>query len=233
MAVDIPRTLPEIIRRHVEAALADCHVAIPGKVVAYYPETNLADVDVQVQHSVWDDDNGRTYEDAGTLAGVPVAFPRAGGFIFTLPIQTGDTGLLVFNSDAIGEWRTSNQKSEPVDATRMNYGWPVFFPGLCADSNPPAAGDVTQRTGGLVLGVDGGAQQIQIPKAGTTIDIGKGATDFVALASLVKAIFDQLHTDLSAWTPVTGDGGAALKAKLTAGFLTLSTAVAATIARAK
>jgi hypothetical protein len=174
----IPRTLSEIIRKATNGALADVHVALPAKVLSYSATTNLADVDVQVQHSVWDDDNRRTYEDPGTLPGVPVMWPRAGGFLLTLPLTAGDTGLLVFNSDAIGEWRSTNQKSKPADSSRLSVGWPVFIPGLFADMNPFAAGDVPYRTAGVVLGKDGGSTQIQINSS--TIDVGVGATFFAA-----------------------------------------------------
>ena len=146
--------------------------------LAYSATTGLADVDVQVQHSVWDDDNGRTYEDIGTLPGVPVMWPRAGGYLLTLPLAVGDTGLVVFNSDAIGEWRSTNQKSKPADSSRLSVGWPVFIPGLFADVNPFAAGDASQRTAGAVLGKDGGTTQIQIN--GSTVDIGAGASYFAA-----------------------------------------------------
>lgn len=176
----IPRTLPEVLRRAIEGALADCHVAVPGQVKAYSALTNLADVAVQVQHSVWDDDNNRSYEDVGTLPGVPVMWPRAGGQLLTMPLAVGDTGLLIFNSDAIGEWRATNQSSQPADSSRMSVGWPVFIPGLFADMNQFAAGDAVARAAGLLMGVDGGTQQILIPTIGGTVDIGKGATLFAA-----------------------------------------------------
>lgn len=180
------------MRRAINAALADVHVAIPGKVIAYDPAKGLADVEMQIQHSLWDEDGNRSYEDIGTLPGVPVAWPRAGGFVITLPLAVGDTGLLVFNSDAIGEWRATGQKSQPDDASRLSVGWPVFYPGLSADSNPLAAGDVTNRTSKMVLGEDGGNTQIVLDKTpgSPMIQIHKDATDFVALASLVQTAFD-------------------------------------------
>lgn len=227
----IPRTLPELVKKAIAGAMQDVHVALPGTVQRWDATANLADVQVAVKHPLFDDDNGRTFEDMGVLLGVPVMWPRAGGFILTMPLTAGDSGLLIFNSTAIGEWRSSGQTSSPTDASRHSVGWPVFVPGLFPDLSPPAVGDLTPRGAGVVLGKDGANAQLRID--GTHVDVGAGATDFVALASLVKALFDQLHSDFSGWTVVPNDGGAALKAKLSAGFLTLSTAVAATIARAK
>lgn len=176
----LPRTLPEVIKRALESALADCHVAVPGKVLKYDATTNLADVDVQVQHSVWDDDNGRAYEDAGTLPGVPVMWPRASGFSLTMPIAAGDTGLLIFNSDAIGEWRSTGQKSQPADSSRLSVSWPVFVPGLYADANQFAAGDATARAAGILLGKDGAEQQLRIDATG--VKQGASAIEHVMTA---------------------------------------------------
>lgn len=111
---------------------------------------------------MYDDDNARSYEDMGVLIGVPVMFPRAGGYLVTLPLAAGDTGLLVFNSTAIGEWRMSGQTSKPADGQRLSIGWPVFVPGLFPDTAPPSPTDLAARTAGMVIGKDGGAEQIQI-----------------------------------------------------------------------
>lgn len=187
----LPRSLPEVIKRAVEGALADCHVAIPGQVVGYSATTNLADVAVQVQHSVWDDDNGRTYEDPGTLPGVPVMWPRAGGFLLTLPLAVGDTGLLIFNSDAIGEWRATNQSSKPSDASRMSVGWPIFVPGLFADASQFAVGDLAARSAGVVLGKDGAEQQLRIDATG--IKLGASSLEHVMTAEATSLmIFNAL-----------------------------------------
>ncbi len=166
----IPRTLPEIIRKAVSGALSDVHIALPGKVVSWDPTKNLADVQVMVQHAVYDDDNVRTYEDIGTLAGVPVMWPRAGGFVMSLPMTAGDTGLLVFCSAGIGEWRSSNQSSQPADASRHDIGWPVFVPGLFADVKLWSAGD--PHGSKAIWGKDGGEQ---IQSDGTSIQIGANA----------------------------------------------------------
>lgn len=194
----LPRTLPELVRKAIAGALQDVHVALPGKVLSWDPNTNLADIQVMVQHSVWDDDNGRTYEDLGVLAGVPVKWPRAGGFILTFPMQPGDTGELIFSSTPIGEWRSTNQSSKPADASRHSIGWPTFSPGLCADNNPPAAGDATARQAVLIIGKDGGSPQIRI--SGTDIKLGATATVPVALSTPTDAGLASMATAIGTLT---------------------------------
>lgn len=179
----IPRSLPEIIRRTLNGELSGMHVALPGKVVAYNATTNLADVQVMIQQSVWDDDGNRTYEDVGTLPGVPVQWPRGGGFKMTLPLAAGDFGALIFCSDGIGEWRTSGQSSQPADTRRMSIGWPFFSPGLFPDTQPPSPGD----PGGskAIWGADGGNGQIRA--TATTLELGPNPTSPIALATPLDA----------------------------------------------
>lgn len=187
----LPRTLPELVKKAINGALQDVHVALPGQVSAWNAATNLADVQVMVQHPVWDDDNGRTYEDLGTLVGVPVMWPRAGGYVLTMPLSAGDTGLLVFTSTPIGEWRTSNQSSQPADASRHSIGWPVFVPGLFADTAPPSPIDVAARTAGVVFGQDGGAGQILVQ--GSIVKVGAGG-DFLPTKADYTALLAALNT---------------------------------------
>jgi hypothetical protein len=198
----LPRTLPEVIRRAIDGALNDVHVAIPGKVLAYNATTNLADVEVQVQHSIWDDDSGRRYEDAGTLPGVPVQWPRAGGYLLTLPLAAGDTGLLVFNSDPIGEWRSTNQKSQPDDASRLSVSWPVFVPGVFADTNQFSAADLAARQAGVVLGKDGAEQQIRIDATG--IKLGASSLEHVMTAEATALMIYNALVALMAAFKATG-----------------------------
>ena len=182
------RTTVENLRKAIAGVLQDVHVALPGQVASFSPSTGLADVQVMVQHPVWDDDNLRTYEDLGVLPGVPVAWPRGGGMCATLPLAPGDTGLLVFCSTPIGEWRSTNQSSQPADDGRLSASYPVFIPGFSADVKAPAAS--CYQAGAMVLGSETGPGQVIIKAS--EVDIGQGATDFIALSTGVKAALDAI-----------------------------------------
>lgn len=231
----LPRTLPEVLRKAIAGKLQDVHVALPGQVVRWDAEANLADVQVMVEHPVYDDDGEREYEDIGVLIGVPVAWPRAGGHLLTLPMAAGDSGLLVFCSTPIGEWRETGQRSQPEDARRHSIGWPIFYPGAFPDVSPPAAGDVAARQAGLVLGKDGDVNQLRITGSTATtnayVDVGKGATDFVALASLVLARLEAIKTTFDAHTHVCAAAGSPSAPPVDP--MTAPASVAAVIARAK
>jgi hypothetical protein len=203
------RTLAEILRKAFAGQVQDVHVALPGQIVRYDATKNLADVQVMVQHPVWDEDNRRTYEDLGTLLGVPVIFPRGGGYVMTWPLSAGDTGQLVFHSTPIGEWRTTNQSSKPVDASRHSIGWPTFTPGLFADNNQFSSGDVSQRQAGVVIGKDGSSEQILIQPG----LIQAGASGAASVAN-GQAVIDIISA-IAACTPSgTETGLAAIKLAL-------------------
>lgn len=208
MPSGLVRSLPEIVRRAVQARIADCHVALPGKVVRYDATTNLADVEVMVKHPLFDGD-GRALdgEDLGVLVGVPVKWPRAGGFYMSFPLAADDEGELVFHSTPIGEWRTSGQKGDPDDASRHSLGWPTFRADLFNDSR--ALPDVSARGAGIVIGKEGSDEQIRIQSGLVQV----GASAAVALVKN-QAIVD-LQSAINGWTPVSNDGGAALKTALT------------------
>lgn len=195
MAAGLARSLPQVVRRALQSALADHHHALPGVVQAYNASTNLADVEVLVQHPVFDDD-GRIedYESLGVLVGVPVKMPRAGGFLISLPLAKGDTGELVFHSSAIGEWRQSGQKSKSKDISRHSIGWPTFRPDLFADANPIASSDLSNRQAGIVIGKEGGDEQILIQSG--LVQIGKTGAGFVALAASAATELGKIATSI-------------------------------------
>lgn len=181
-------TLSEAVRTGISAATEEMFVARPGKVVSYNPATNTATVKPMVKRALYGlDEEERSFEDLPELPNVPVIFPRAGEYVLTLPVSAGDTVLLVFADVSMAEWRSSGELSEPVDARRHSIGWPVAIPGFFPDVTPmsPSPLDVAARTGGAVLGQDGGASRIEISPTG--IKLGANAIDFVALATPTQA----------------------------------------------
>lgn len=58
---------------------------IPGKVIAFYPEKQTADIEPQFRPRI----NGKPAE-MPTLYDMPVRFPRVGGFVITTPVKVGD-----------------------------------------------------------------------------------------------------------------------------------------------
>lgn len=181
-------TLYESIQAGVGSAIDDIFVARPGKVTAYDALTNTAVVKPMVKRALYAvDDDTRTYEELPEIPFVSVIWPRAGDYVVTLPMQVGDSVLLVFCDVALAEWRADGALAEPADARRHSLGWPVAVPGFFPDSAPMSSDalDLAARIAGMIIGQHGGANRIEISSTG--IKIGGDATDFVALATPTQA----------------------------------------------
>lgn len=218
------RDLGEVITAMVRASLAHVHTSLPAKVLEFDPEANTVDVELATKADFYDrETREREFDERPQLGGVPVIWPRGGGYVMTLPLAPGDFVWLMFSEQALGEWRTTGQVSEPGDARRHSIGYPYALPGAFPDVRPLATSDVAARTDKLVLGEDGGPTQIVVDKAAPTptIKLGRDATDFVALASLVKSALDAIkgHKHTAFGTP-------------SAELSTMSTNVAATVVKA-
>src|ERR1019366_2409954 len=105
-----------------------------------------------------------------------------GGCLLTLPLSKGDPGVLVFSEVSLAEYLTQGaqaQPIEPTDARRHSAGYPVFFPGG-ARPDPQTLVDASATD--AVFGVDNDLAQVHASPG--VLQLGKGATDFVVLASL-------------------------------------------------
>ena len=198
------RDLGEVITAMVRASLAHVHTSLPAKVLSFDPVKNTVDVELATKADFYDrETRERDFDERPQIGGVPVIWPRGGGYVMTLPLAEGDFVWLMFSEQALGEWRTTGQVSEPADARRHSIGYPYALPGAFPDVRPLSPADVANRGAKVVLGEDGGPAQIVIDKTAPTptIKLGKNATDFVALASLVQAALDTIRTHTH---PVTG-----------------------------
>lgn len=157
-------------------------VSLPGRVVAYDSAKQQASVDLLIR----DIEPERPFP---RLPAIPVLALRGGGLYITLPITTGDTGLVIFTSLDISGWLQSGQESPPVDPRRNSITSAVFLPGLSSTSQ--------------ALSVDG--DHVALGRVGS-------ATDFVALAAKVDAFIGTLDTLFrTGWIVAPTDGGLALK----------------------
>ena len=190
-----PITLAEIVIAGVASAIDNLHTSMPGKVVAYNPLTQCADVQPMAKRVMFDADGNKSYEDLPTIPNVPVQFPRAGGYVITLPMGPGDFVWLVFSEASTAEYRATGQASAQGDVRRHHLGYPTAIPGAVPDTSPLSPTDAAARAAGMVIGHDGAADQIQISP--TAIKLGSAATDFVALASLVMTQLSAIQTQFN------------------------------------
>lgn len=208
-----PVSWSEAIQAICRAQIAGIRTSIPGKVLRYDDTAQRADVEILVNDFFFSEDTPGIpiYEEFPTLVNVPVRWLRAGGFVLTMPLGAGDRVWVDFAERSLSEWKARGEKVSPKDLQR-HAEWATCTPGGYPETEPLASGDAAARAAGVVLGKDGAAAQIRITSTG--IELGAGATDAAALASKTDAALNKLVANITAWTPVAGDGGAALKAIL-------------------
>jgi len=186
------RSLPEVIRAAIEAQVEGMHVALPGKVVSYDAAKQTVSVDCAVKLPLKGQYGEVVYESLPTFPDVPVSWPAGGGYFLSMPLDAGDPVLLVFSDIACGEYLNDGVSSEPVDTRRHSLGYPVAIPGG-ARPDTKAAADASATA--LVLGKDGSDSQVRVTATG--VELGKGATDLAALASVVDANLSTLRAAIN------------------------------------
>jgi hypothetical protein len=221
--------LGEVLTSAVRSGMTRLRTGIPAEVKSYDPATNTCEVSIVVDNFILDQDSDKTYETFPDISGVPVLWPRGGGYVMTLPLAPGDFVWLAFSELPLAEWRTTGQHSQPVDTRRHSIGYPYATPGAWPDAKPLATSDVTNRTTKMVIGEDGGEAQVVIDRILGTVSLGRTPTDFVALASKVDAVLSALSTAV----PVAGDGGAALVAAVAAALVAAGGSTASAFTRTK
>lgn len=209
--------LAYVIKAALEDRLLDVHTALPGAVQSYDPLTQTADIQLLVRRPVEKASGGYITEELPILPNVPVQFMRGGGQFLSMPLEVGDTGLVIFNEASIDQWRNLDDVASPGEIGRHTLSSGVFFPGLASNLKPVLA-DIGSDA---VFGKESGAQ---FRSKGTTMEVTTGgapvATDFVAMAAKVDYFIQNFHALMLAWIPVPNDGGAKLQADYIAKFVT-------------
>lgn len=92
-------------------------VAMPGIIQSF----NATEQTVTVQCAIrekFNMDGDISWQEIPLLLDVPVIFPRAGNYILTMPIQTGDECLVVFGDSCMDAWWQSGGVQNQIDCRR-------------------------------------------------------------------------------------------------------------------
>jgi hypothetical protein len=188
-----PPTLAELFRRALEAQRQDLHTAIPGKVVKVNTSGgNITSVDAQPLIRGWyeSEEGEQVMESMPVIPQVPVLFPGGGGYRVTVPIEAGDTVLLVFSEASIDRWFHTGNESDPDVGRRHHLTDAVAIPGLRA--NP---GRYTAPADKMSIGPENGPA---IELDGITIALGSSG-EAVALGNVLQTWANAIN----AWAVAT------------------------------
>lgn len=131
-------SLGKAIRKLIDRKIRNTAVAIPGIVVSYDAVKKTAKVQPAIYRAVPNasDEDTDSFEEIPPIPGVPVAWPKARGFILEGSLNPGDPVLLVACDRDISGWRRSGRLSEPRDGREHHWANAVALPGLVPSTNP-------------------------------------------------------------------------------------------------
>ena len=208
------RDLAEVITKAIDYRLAQLRVAIPGKVKAYYADKQAADIQPLV-NSAMPLEDGTLVEELPILYGIPVEFPRGGGYAVMFPLDPNDTGMIDFCDFSIDLWRSSGNQGAPNDLRTHALGNAVFRPGLHHGKNnipsPPSGAMIGAETGKRIHVTKTG---VFLGKAGATEALVLG-TDFRAKQAVFDTALNALFTALATGWTSEAAGWTALAAAFT------------------
>ncbi len=195
----LPASIAQIVRAGLNADRDELHTAMPAEVVVYDPLTETAFVRPVLKHALYTREGERVFEDYPEIPFVPLVFPSGGGMTIRLPVEAGDTVLLVFSESSMAEWRSSGQASAQEDARRHSLGWPVAIPGLFPDTKIRPPLDAAEcAAGGMVIGDENGTAKVYFGGTMPGIRFGQVAVSPIALGIPTDAAVSTVMTALAA-----------------------------------
>lgn len=123
----------EVLQEIITARLYELHTSIPGKVVSYDYDKNLAVVQPALMRKY------KTMNSAvelPTISNVPVMFQRFDEAFIRFPVKAGDTGMISFSERSLDLWLVQGGMIDPNDSRSHALADAVFIPGLVPNNNP-------------------------------------------------------------------------------------------------
>ena len=197
------KTTEQSIRDIISYALDNANTVIPATVQSYDPATQTAEVRVTiVDNYAVDGSTAPRVKRFPVLPGVPVVFPRGGGWSITWPLKRGDNVVLVFSQRSIAEWFNTDGTVEVSPRELKAHG----ISGAFAIPGPPTKS--TKLASDAVSGDD----LILRHSDGTELQLGKDKT--VSLTANRLNIGSESASTAIAKGQVTEDHINAIKARV-------------------
>lgn len=186
----------------------ELHTALPGRVVRYDAGAQTADVDPMIRRALEATDGTTVRESMPTIRAVPVVHPRWGDWFVHAPLAAGDFVLLICCERDLARWRTTGERSDPIDRRHHHLAHAVAIPGLY-----PRTRQLSDTpTDAMVIGREGGAT-VRIRDDGQVhVSGAEQLARFAQLGAHLNAIatgLDALMNLLSPGTPQPNYGVAA------------------------
>ncbi len=157
------------LRRYIQGELLELHVAIPGFIESYYPNSDptappWADVQPALAQVYFDEADNEVVLPFPVIPNVPILFPEGGGFFFRWPLKAGDPVTLIVSQRSLDAWKSSDGKTilDPKDARHHHITDAWAIPGGEPAVNPTAASVIDD----LIIGKKDGSGEIHVTSGG-------------------------------------------------------------------
>ena len=192
-------TWAEAIKASIERSLDGLHTSIPAEVTDYLPLLQQCSV-------------APVIDGMPELHDVPVAWPRGGGHTMYMPLEAGDSVLLIFCEQDFGPWRLLGSAQAPAILRRHGL-FAYAIPGAATDLAPLLSPSILSGSylgedgpGGTVVNVDSGVVNLGVfPFIDTLVSTLKLQT--IAGPALITALQSACTAAIAAGVP--NDGGKA------------------------
>ena len=171
-------SLDEVVIELARSEIARLHTSLPAVIVFYDHATQRATVQPAVRSRYLLPDGTSETARMPQVADVPVLFPAGGSCSIAWPLAQGDRVTLLIAERSLVEWKESGADDcSAANPRRFDLGDAMVLP------HPPG--------GATLAEVEAGVLVVSAP----LVKLGdKSATDFVALAALVKSQLDLIQS---------------------------------------
>lgn len=125
-------TWAKVIQQAIDAKLLDVHTAIPGIILEYDYDKNLATVKPMIKRQYILNNEEVSLPN---IVNVPVGHLRLGKAHVRLPVKPGDEGLILFTERSLDRWLETGEERVPDDIRKFSLSDAVFRLGLTSKPN--------------------------------------------------------------------------------------------------
>lgn len=171
-----------LLKKMKDNVAASIRVCMPGKIEDYDFKTQKASVKVDMQELY---DNGITI-DYPVIPSVPVVFMASGGAFITMPVNRGDTCMLIFVDRDMSNWLLGGGGQKPNSTRKHTLSDAIAIMGLSDYKQPARATNntdvVVSYSGSVIIIKPDGVLNIQTTKeinitAAETINVNSKNTN--------------------------------------------------------
>lgn len=174
----------EMYQRMFEKWGTDLRVSIPGIVQSFDPIEQTVTVQPAVKERIIGPEGDMEMVNLPILLDVPIVFPRAGGFVLTMPVQAGDECLIIFADMCIDSWWS--QGGVQVQAEKRRHDLSDGFAIMGTWSQPKR-----------VVNYSTTSAQLRAENGSSLIDVKPNEIDIVSNTVKINGVNFNSHTHVA------------------------------------